>query len=106
MNMKIDGRGLVLIDNGSGDWLGAQIQWRNRQQALDVEKIIPLPFSSQLRVMPLERFTLGTEFNQSLKLTWNGHSDGCHLQKIDTTANHLTRARNVTNKLRSSNSAK
>lgn len=99
LNMKVDGRGVVLIDNGSGDWLGAQIQWRNRKQAVDVEKITSLPSSSQLRIMPLERFTLSTEFNQSLKLTLNGQSDGCYLQKIDTTANHLAKARNIANKI-------
>ena len=98
INMKVDGRGVVLIDSGSGDWLGAQIQWRNRKQAVEVEKITPLPASSQLRIMPLDRFSLSTAFNQSLKLTLNGHSDGCYLQKIDTTANNLARARNVAKK--------
>jgi hypothetical protein len=39
------------------------------------------------------------------KLIWNGHSDGCYLQKIETVANHLTRARNVMNKVHSSKSA-
>lgn len=106
LDLKNDGRGIVLIDGGSGDWLGAQIQWRNRKQALDVEKIIPLPFSSQLRVMPLERFTVSTELNQTLKLTWSSHSDSCYLQKTDITANNLTRARNVSSRFPASKGTK
>ena len=43
------------------------------------------------------RFTLGTGFNQSLQLIWNSHCEGCHLQKIESAANHVTRARNVMN---------
>ena len=106
INMKVDGRGVVLIDNGAGDWVGAQIQWRNQKQTLDVEKITPLPISSEFRDMPLERFKLSSEFNQSVKLTWGSHSSSCYLQKIDTTANHLTRARNVSNKIPSSKGTK
>jgi hypothetical protein len=105
LNLNTDGRGLVLIDSGSGDWLGARIHWRNRQQSVEVEKTIPLPTSSQLRIMPLGQFTLSTGFNQSLKLNWSSRSDGCYLQKIEKTANHLTRARNVMNILPSSKSA-
>jgi len=105
LKMSNDGRGLLLIDSGAGDWLGARIHWRNRQQSVDVEKIIPLPTSSQLRIMPLGQFTLSTGFNQSLKLNWNSHSNECNLQKIETTKNHLARARNVMNKLQSSKSA-
>lgn len=98
INIKADGRGLVLVNSGSGDWLGAKIRWHNRKQAVEVEKIIPLAASSQLRIMPLERFTLTTEFNNSLKLTLNSLSNSCYLQKIDTTVNNLARARNVANK--------
>jgi hypothetical protein len=95
LNLSADGRGLVLIDGGSGDCLGARIQWHNRQQALQVEKIAPLPASAQLRVMPLEKFVISSEFNQSLKLTWNEQSGVCYLQKIETTAQHLIRARST-----------
>jgi hypothetical protein len=104
LNMNTDGHGLVMIDNGSGDWLGARITWRNRQQSLEIEKIIPLPMSSQLRIMPLERFTINTEFNQTLKLNWSNHSDACYLQKTGTAANHLNRARKLIDKLQPSKS--
>lgn len=100
MNLSADGRGWVLIDGGTGDWLGARMQWRNQQQSLQVEQIIPLPASPQLRVMPLEKFALSTGFNQSLKLTWNVPSGGCHLQKIDTAARHLLGARQTLESVR------
>lgn len=93
LNLSADGSGWVLIDGGAGDWLGARLQWRNQQQSLHVEHIIPLQASAQLRVMPLEKFVLSSGFNQSLKLTWNEPSGGCHLQKIDTAARHLLGAR-------------
>ena len=93
LNLSADGSGWVLIDAGAGDWLGARMQWRNQQQALHVEQITPLPASPQLRVLPLEKFVLSSGFNQSLKLTWNDPSGGCHLQKTDTAARHLLGAR-------------
>lgn len=95
LNLGADSRGVVLIDGGTGDWLGAQMQWRNRQQTLQVEKVTPLPVSTQRRVMPLETFVLRGGFNQSLSLTWNAQSSGCQLQKIETMARHLDRARNA-----------
>ncbi|MDP2823967.1 MAG: hypothetical protein Q8O52_14990 [Sulfuritalea sp.] len=95
LKLSADGWGWVLIDGGSGDWLGARIQWRNRQQALQVEKIIPLPASPQLRIMPLGKFVLSCGFNQSLRLNWSDQSGGCQLQKIETTARHLVRARSA-----------
>lgn len=100
LNLSEDGRGWVLIDGGTGDWLGARMQWRNQQQSLHVEKIIPLPASAQLRVMPLEKFVLSSGFNQSLKLTWNEPSGGCYLQKIETTARHLLGARQTLESVR------
>jgi hypothetical protein len=93
LNLSADGWGWVLIDGGTGDWLGARMQWRNLQQALQVEKIIPLPASTQRRIMPLAKFVLRSGFNQSLSLTWNAQSSGCQLQKIETTERHLIRAR-------------
>jgi hypothetical protein len=100
LNLNTDGRGLVLIDNGAGDWLAARIHWRNKQQSVEVEEIIPLRTSTQMRIMPLELFTLKTGFNQSLKLNWNSSSEGCNLLKIVQTANLLNQARNVMNKLK------
>ncbi|HAR38102.1 MAG: hypothetical protein A2X56_10570 [Nitrospirae bacterium GWC2_57_13] len=55
LNLSADGWGWVLIDGGAGDWFGARIQWRNRQQSLQVEKIIPLTASTQRRIMPLAK---------------------------------------------------
>jgi len=93
LNLSADGWGWVLIDGGTGDWLGARMQWRNQQQSLHVEQVIPLQASAQLRVLPLEKFVLSSGLNQSLKLTWNEPSGGCHLQKLDTVARHLLGAR-------------
>ena len=93
--LNANGSGWVLIDGGAGDWLGAGMQWRNRQQTLQVEKFKPLRASPQLRVMPLDKFALSSGFNQSLRLTWSEKSGGCQLQKIEITARHLTRARSV-----------
>jgi hypothetical protein len=95
LKLSSDGWGLVLIDGGSGDWLGARMQWRNRHQTLQVENIIPLPASPQLRIIPLGKFTLSSGFNQSLGLNWSEQSGGCHLQQIETTARHLSRARSA-----------
>jgi hypothetical protein len=93
LKLSTNGWGWVLVDGGAGDWLGARIQWRNRQQSLQIEKIVPLHASTQLRVMPLGQFVLSGGFNQSLRLTWNEQSGDCHLQMIETTARHLLRAR-------------
>lgn len=93
LKLNADGWGWVLIDGGAGDWQGARLQWRNRQQALQVGKIIPLATSVQLRIMPLEKFALGTGLNQSLKLSWSEPSGVCQMQKTETTARQLVRAR-------------
>ena len=85
--------GIVLIDGGSRDWLGAQLRWRNQQQRLIVERITPLPFSTPRRIMPLASFELRTGLNQSLSVHWNAHGTGCQLQKLDAMARHLGRAR-------------
>jgi hypothetical protein len=95
INLSTNGWGWVLIDSGAGDWLGAKIQWRNLQQALQVEKVFPIPTSHQLRIIPLENFMLSTGFNQYLRLTWSKRTSGCHLQKLETSARHLDRARSA-----------
>jgi hypothetical protein len=84
---------VVLIDGGSGDWLGARVQWHNGQQALLVDKVVPLAFSAQRRVMPLPALVVHTGLNQSLTLSWGASTVGCHLQKIEATARQLERAR-------------
>ena len=99
LNLSADGWGWVLIDGGTGDWLGARMQWRNQQQSLQVEQVIPLQASAQLRVLPLEKFVLSSGLNQSLKLTWNELSGSCHLQKLDATARHLLGARKTLERL-------
>jgi len=100
LNLSTDGWGWVLIDGGAGDWLGARIQWRNQQQSLHVDRIVPVQSSPQLRVMPLETFALSSGFNQSLTLTWHEPSGGCQLQKIETSARHLFGARKTMESLR------
>jgi hypothetical protein len=100
MSLEADGSGLVLIDGGAGDWLGARLKWRNRQQTLQVESIIPLSVSPQRRIMPLETFALRSGFNQSLSLSWSRGVAGCQLQKVEATARHLERAREAVKAVR------
>jgi hypothetical protein len=95
VKLTADGLGWVLIDGGSGDWSGSSIQWRNRQQSLQIDNAVPLHTSAQRRIMPLEDFVLSSEFNQSLSLTWNTPGGSCHLQRIESTANHLSQARSA-----------
>lgn len=95
LTLHADGWGWVLIDAGTGDWLGARMQWRNQKQALTVERIVPLAASPQRRVMPLTKFELRGGFNQSLVLTWQAAVSGCHLQKVEVVARHLERARDA-----------
>jgi hypothetical protein len=100
VQLGADGWGWVLVDGGAGDWLGARIQWRNRQQALQVDKVIPAAVSSQLRIMPLKAMVLRSGFNQSVSLTWNERLGACQLQRIETTARRLDRARSALEGLR------
>jgi hypothetical protein len=93
LTLDVDGSGVVLIDGGAGDWLGARVQWHNEQQSLQVDKAMPLAFSAQRRVMPLQALVVHSELNQSLGLSWGGSPVGCHLQKIEATARQLQRAR-------------
>jgi hypothetical protein len=93
LKLSVDGSGGVLVDGGSGDWLGARIQWRNQQQSLLVERVIPWPAAPQQRIMPLEKLVISGGFNQSLKLTWNELSAGCQLQRVESTARRLDGAR-------------
>ncbi len=93
VKLEPDGRGLVLVDGGAGDWLGARVQWRNQQQALRVDKIIPLAVSTQQRLMPLENFTFSSGFNQSLSLSWSTQFGACQLQRTEAAARQLARAR-------------
>lgn len=95
LKLNADGHGWVLIDGGAGDWMGAAIQWRNRQQSLQVDTVVPMRASPQRRVMPLELFVLRSEFNASLSLTWGGAAGACHLQRLDASARHLDRAQRV-----------
>ncbi|MCC6139398.1 MAG: hypothetical protein IT389_02140 [Nitrospira sp.] len=100
LNLSADGRGLALIDRGGvGNWFGARIHWRNRQQTLEVERVVPLPAAPQLRILPLNKLSLQTGFNQSLQLIWGKPSDSCHVQKIETTADRLTQARRTVERL-------
>ena len=102
LNLRADGHGWVLIDAGSGDWLGARIDWHNQRQAVAVEKITPLPNTMQLRVMPVSGLTLTTEFNRSLALSWGQPASSCQLQKIEAAAQHLMQARALVATLRTS----
>jgi len=100
LNLDAGGGGWVLVDGGSGDWLGARIQWRNQRQALQVDKFIPLPSSPRYRVMPLQTFVLKTQFNQSLSLSWGTNFAGCQLQRIESSTRHLDSARSAIEALR------
>lgn len=93
VGLTVEGFGWVLVDAGAGDWSGAGIKWRNRRQSLQIDKLMPFRASPQRRIMPLEGFVLRSEFNQSLSLTWTTPSGSCHLQRIETVASQLGRAR-------------
>ena len=99
LKLGADGRGWVLVDTGAGDWMGASMVWRNKQQALVIDQAIPMAASAQLRIMPLEKFTLSSGLNQSMKLVWREPSGVCLLQRIETTADQLARAREVMTRL-------
>ncbi len=106
LNLDGRGRGWVLIDAGAGDWLGARILWRNKHQALLIEKITPLRASAELRVMSLPSFSLASGFNQSLRLAWGQKSSACQLQKTAVSADHLAQARSTLERLRRSSDAR
>ncbi|MBK7767099.1 MAG: hypothetical protein IPI44_13825 [Sulfuritalea sp.] len=89
----------MLVDGGSGDWVSARIQWRNRQQALVVDRVMPSVFSPHLRVMPLAQFVLRSGFNQSMTLSWNDRIAACQLQRVQKTAGQLDRARSASTAL-------
>ena len=93
VKIEPDGRGLVLVNGGTGDWVGARMQWHNQQQNLQVDKILPLAVSAQRRTMPLEKFVFNAGFNQALSLSWNAQFSPCQLQRIEEAARQLARAR-------------
>ncbi len=93
VKLNADGSGWALVDGGAGDWQAARMQWRNRHQAVQVEKIVPLTASPQMRILPLGKFSLGGGFNRSLTLTWSEQSGACQLQRIEDLARHLGAAR-------------
>lgn len=95
IKLERDGTGRVLIDAGSGDWLGARIHWRNQQQSVLVISVAAMPMSTQLRVLPLTRLTLTSRFNSSLRLSWDQRTPPCMLQRADDAARKLIRARAV-----------
>ena len=95
VRLNADGWGQVLVDGGSGDWLGAYLQWRNHQNGLQVDKVIPMTVSTQLRIMPLKAMVLRSGFNQSLSLTWNDSLIGCQLQRTELAARRLDWARSA-----------
>ncbi|HNI58236.1 MAG TPA: hypothetical protein PKZ00_11705, partial [Elusimicrobiota bacterium] len=55
----------------------------------------------RVRLGPLTNYTLSAGMNQSLRLAWNGSTCGCQLQKIETTARQLARAREALKALES-----
>ncbi|HMU75130.1 MAG TPA: hypothetical protein PKD69_05115, partial [Elusimicrobiota bacterium] len=93
LSLNADGSGTVMVDAGAGDWLGARLQWKNDRQSLQIVKTVPLPAAPRVRLGPLTNYTLSAGMNQSLRLAWNGSTCGCQLQKIETTARQLARAR-------------
>jgi hypothetical protein len=95
LNLGADGWGVLLVDGGAGDWLGARLQWRNQRQSIQVDQIVPMPASIQRRIMPMTNFVLRSGFNQSLSVTWNAMPSGCQLQRVETTARRLKRARDA-----------
>ncbi len=93
LNLNADGWGWVLVDAGTGDWLGARLQWRNRRQALEISSVIPLQAPIQWRVYPLQSLAFDAGFNASLRLTWSDQVAACQLKRVSVMAQHLERAR-------------
>lgn len=99
--LKLDsnGRGWALIDAGAGDLLGAQLRWHNQRQRLQIDEITPIAASPRLRTMPLAKLTLVSGFNRSLKL--EVPSGTCQMQRTSVSADQLSHARDVVEKLQS-----
>lgn len=95
VELTVEGRGTILVDAGAGTWAGARIRWHNQQQSVQIDSVVPLAASPQLRTSPLRNFTLRSTFNQSLRLGWPEPDNICHLQRQETTAEQLVRARHV-----------
>lgn len=93
--LDVNGTGRVLVDAGSGDWSGARIQWRYRQQSLFVTSVTPMTMSVRLRLMPLRGLTLASQFNAGLLLRTAPQTPPCQLQRLDAAARQLRRARAV-----------
>ncbi len=99
--LKLDsnGRGWVLIDAGAGDLLGAQLRWHNQRQSLQIDEITPIAASPRLRTMSLAKLNLFSGFNRSLKL--EVPSGTCQMQRTSVSADQLSHARDVVEKLQS-----
>lgn len=95
VELTAQGSGTILVDAGAGTWAGARIRWHNQQQSVQVDSVVPLAASPQLRTSPLRNFTLRSTFNQSLRLGWPEPDNICHLQRQETAAEQLVRARHV-----------
>ncbi len=100
LELAADGTGWVLLDGGSGDWLGARIRWHNQRQSLQVDDVVPLRASPARRIMSLEQVQLGGGFNQSLRLTSKSLPGGCDLQRVALQATRLDGARATVKGLR------
>ena len=80
IRLQPDGNGTVLVSNGSGDWLGARIRWRNQRQSMELIEAIPLTAEPHRRLMPLSGLTLRSGINQTLQLKPGERSPVCELQ--------------------------
>lgn len=99
LKLNADGRGWVLIDGGTGDWLGAQLIWRNQQQSLLLEKITPLEQSARLRLAPLPKVVVRSGFHPSLTLKWNARQATCQLHIVGSLERRREQARHVIDEL-------
>lgn len=100
LKLGADGWGSVLVNVGAGDWMASRLRWHNDHQSLHVDQVVPVKPSPALRVMRLGSFALGGGFNQSLQLTWKGAVAGCEMQRVESAAAQLGRARDVVMGLR------
>jgi hypothetical protein len=80
VQLNTDGSGTVLVSGGSGDWLGARIQWRNDRQHIVLVDQSPMAANPQRRLMPLAPFLLRSGINRTLQLLWNESRPFCGLQ--------------------------
>jgi len=93
IRLQPDGTGTVLVGSASGDWLGARIRWRNRQQSMELIETSPLAAEPGRRLLPLSGLTLRSGINRTLQLKPGERIPVCELQLHDGVLRRAGQAR-------------